>query len=377
MISKEENNIIKPKMVVKITVLVPSISVFCYIESKALLPISYTLTILLSGSSSANVSKSPSPRNQSSTPKAVTKVPAPNLANLKVEPKARDTDSDSGISVEISTGTSAPSTSIFVNEPLTTFEQEKPLPNYCRMVQEAIIALSLGVPSPEAPPGCSLLGIFLYILKHFPDARENVVVMNTKIRSTLALLKRMGIIDSLNDDEKDDLLITSDLPKVEEEPEEKAKVSKDSTPKAKVMKSKANLAAIEAKKKASKMIVKKAKVLNNKQGNGKKKKSGNAVLNSGSGKENSSSANKQPFNFAAQKPKKLSTALSSVCGGRKQMVRQEAVRAIWIYIKKHKLQDPNQRTIIVCDEKLKAVTKKKRVTCSEVLTCLGQHMTAI
>ena len=47
------------------------------------------------------------------------------------------------------------------------------------------------------------------------------------------------------------------------------------------------------------------------------------------------------------------------------------------YIKKENLQDPNQRSVIVCDEKMKAVTKRNRVTCSEVLGYLKQHMSAI
>ena len=93
----------------------------------------------------------------------------------------------------------------------------------------------------------------------------------------------------------------------------------------------------------------------------------------GAGKENS---NKQPFPFEKLKLKSLSPALALICG-KPQMSRHEAVREIWAYIKKQKLQDPGQKTIIFCDEKLKAVTKKKKVTCSEILTCLSQNMTAI
>ena len=93
----------------------------------------------------------------------------------------------------------------------------------------------------------------------------------------------------------------------------------------------------------------------------------------GAGKENS---NKQPFQFEKLKLKSLSPALALICG-KPQMSRHEAVREIWAYIKKQKLQDPGQKTIIFCDEKLKAVTKKKKVTCSEILTCLSQNMTAI
>ena len=41
------------------------------------------------------------------------------------------------------------------------------------------------------------------------------------------------------------------------------------------------------------------------------------------------------------------------------------------------ISDPNQKTMIICDEKLKAVTKKKKVMCKEIMTYLQKHMTAI
>ena len=68
--------------------------------------------------------------------------------------KTRDTDSDSGISIEISTNTATSITptpppppcppSPMILEPLTTGEQDKPMPNYTLMVQEAIISLTKG-----------------------------------------------------------------------------------------------------------------------------------------------------------------------------------------------------------------------------------------
>jgi len=51
----------------------------------------------------------------------------------------RDNDSDSGISVEISSN-NAPSPPV-IREPLTTKEQEALLPNYTAMVQEAILGI--------------------------------------------------------------------------------------------------------------------------------------------------------------------------------------------------------------------------------------------
>merc|ERR1712243_66772 len=42
-------------------------------------------------------------------------------------------------------------------------------------------------------------------------SHDSVIVMNTKIRSTLALLKRMGIVNSIND-EPEDMEFESSLP---------------------------------------------------------------------------------------------------------------------------------------------------------------------
>ena len=140
----------------------------------------------------------------------------------------RDTDSDSGISIEISSNTTSSMTPIpppipmpILLEPLTTEEQVRSLPNYTLMVQEAIIALGKGEKSNENFQGCSLLGIFLYVLRQYPNTRtqDSVIVMNNKIRSSLALLKRMGIVKSIND-ELDDLEIESTLPSsIEPEPD--------------------------------------------------------------------------------------------------------------------------------------------------------------
>ena len=102
----------------------------------------------------------------------------------------------------------------------------------------------------------------------------------------------------------------------------------------------------------------------------KKNSSAKKMSSPKAGKENSNSQT------VIYKPKRLSPALSVICG-RKLLTRHDALKAIWKYIKKHQLQDPVQRTIIVCDDKLKAVTKKKRVTSAEILTCLGQNMTTI
>ena len=291
-----------------------------------------------------------------------------NNGNLKVpsttksEKRERDTDSDSGISIEISKSPS-PRSPIkpIPHEPLTTKEQEKPLPNYTLMVQEAIVALTSGKNDDKNANdnGCSLLGIFLYILHNY-STLESVEIMNEKIRSTLALLKRMGIVQRVDTDEDNDELeyqpkIVNDI---KDDLEDDLEIIKVVQPKKNKME-KTESKNLVAKKKV-------AKILKSNQ-NAKKPSSPKA------GKENS---NSQTGTQVIYKPKRLSPALSTICG-RKLLTRHDALKAIWKYIKQHKLQDPVQKTIIVCDDKLKAVTKKKRVTSAEILTCLGQHMTTI
>lgn len=267
----------------------------------------------------------------------------------------RDNDSDSGISVEISNSEATPSP--VIREPLTTKEQEAPLPNYTVMVQEAIFALSSG------DQGCSLLGIFLYILNQYPMT-ETVEVMNLKIRSTLAMLKRVGIVNNIG--EEDDYL--EELESVANESKNKSNEQKTWSDENKPEVSKTK--ETEPKNKKPKEI--------KKNSNGKPTKNVLLTKKKSSGKENSSNNKEQsgikvkrPLN---QVPKNLSPHLAAICG-KKKMGRNDAVRAVWVYIKKHNLQHPTKKTVIICDDKLKAVTKRKRVTCNEIFSFLRKHMT--
>ncbi len=333
-------------------------------------------------------------------------------SSFKVEKTNRDTDSDSGISVEISS--SSPSSSS-TGVPFTTKDQEQVPTEYTPLVQEAILSLTSGKSEADKTKdggnsGCSMLGIILYIIHHYhPD--ESIAVVNTKIRAALALLQRMGIVDRSGDNDEDDDIIPVMMDAVSEESKQEQEPAKLSSDKKVEVKSKQQVKAestpgkvsskpksdgkpkptnsaninnsVSIKQKKAKAATKKAKAvlaskttkkamklkLKEKGGNVKVAKRGRPPKAS-TGKENSEKAN---FPFHLVKQKKLSPQLAAVCG-RPLMSRHEAVRNIWLYIKKAKLQDGNQRTVIHCDEKLKAVTKKKKVTCSEILQCLGAHM---
>ena len=74
--------------------------------------------------------------------------------------------------------------------------------------------------------------------------------------------------------------------------------------------------------------------------------------------------------------KRLSPELAAICG-KKKLSRQDVVSRMWRYIKKKQLQDPNQRTTILCDEKLRALTQKPSIGQSDMLLCIGSHLTLI
>ena len=56
-------------------------------------------------------------------------------------------------------------------------------------------------------------------------------------------------------------------------------------------------------------------------------------------------------NSAFMKPMKLSAELEAVVG-KGPMPRSEITKALWVYIKKHNLQDPKDKRTILADEKL-------------------------
>ena len=62
--------------------------------------------------------------------------------------------------------------------------------------------------------------------------------------------------------------------------------------------------------------------------------------------------------------------------GSKPLPRPEVVSKIWDYIKKNKLQNPQNKREIMADEKLQAVFGKNRVSMFEMNKHLAQHLRA-
>ena len=56
------------------------------------------------------------------------------------------------------------------------------------------------------------------------------------------------------------------------------------------------------------------------------------------------------------------------------MPRPAVVKKIWEYVRLHNLQDPSNKRYIICDDKLQAVFKKKRVECFGMNRLLSEHL---
>ena len=77
---------------------------------------------------------------------------------------------------------------------------------------------------------------------------------------------------------------------------------------------------------------------------------------------------------ALQQPLQPSKELAAVVGA-EPLARGEVVSKVWDYIKKHELQNPENRREILADDKLEAVFGKKKVTMFEMNKYLAQHLT--
>ena len=79
-------------------------------------------------------------------------------------------------------------------------------------------------------------------------------------------------------------------------------------------------------------------------------------------------------NPALLKPMKLSSELEEVVG-KGPMPRSAVVKALWVYIKKHDLQNPKNKRNILADEKLKAIFGgKSEVTMFEMTKLVSKHI---
>jgi len=81
---------------------------------------------------------------------------------------------------------------------------------------------------------------------------------------------------------------------------------------------------------------------------------------------------KRAVNAAFMKALTPSAALAAV--GAAPLPRTEVVKQLWVYIKKHKLQNEANKRNIKSDAKLKAVFGKDEVTMFEMAGLIGKHL---
>ena len=78
-------------------------------------------------------------------------------------------------------------------------------------------------------------------------------------------------------------------------------------------------------------------------------------------------------NAALAKPLKPSSQLAAVVG-KEPLPRTEVVSKVWEYIRKHNLQNPENKREIIADEKLKAVFGKDKATMFEMNKLFSAHL---
>jgi upstream activation factor subunit UAF30 len=79
-------------------------------------------------------------------------------------------------------------------------------------------------------------------------------------------------------------------------------------------------------------------------------------------------------NAAFMKAMTPSPELAAVVGN-KPMPRTEITKKLWVYIKKHNLQDPKERRMINADDNLKAVFNgKKQVSMFDMTKLVNKHL---
>lgn len=79
-------------------------------------------------------------------------------------------------------------------------------------------------------------------------------------------------------------------------------------------------------------------------------------------------------NAGLSKPMNLSPELQEIVGPG-PMPRTEVTKALWAYIKEHKLQDENDKRTIVADEKLKKIFEgQDKVNMFDMTKLVSKHM---
>ncbi|KAF5951816.1 hypothetical protein HYC85_009760 [Camellia sinensis] len=97
-----------------------------------------------------------------------------------------------------------------------------------------------------------------------------------------------------------------------------------------------------------------------------------AVTSATASKPSTATRKREPRGI--MKPGRVSPEMQAFLGGVSEIPRTQVLKQIWAYIKQHNLQDPQNRKIIVCDEKLKNIFGgKERVGFLEIAGLINPH----
>jgi len=85
------------------------------------------------------------------------------------------------------------------------------------------------------------------------------------------------------------------------------------------------------------------------------------------------SAKKTKTNAAFMKPMQPSGELAKIVGT-DPLPRTEVTKKVWEHIKRHKLQNPENRREIIADDKLQPVFGKKKLNMFEMTKAINKHL---
>ena len=84
-------------------------------------------------------------------------------------------------------------------------------------------------------------------------------------------------------------------------------------------------------------------------------------------------APKKKATSAFMKPVKVSPELEAIVG-KGPMPRTQVVKKMWVYIKKHKRQDPENKRMILPDDKLSKIIGKKGCDMFKMTKAISKHL---
>ena len=82
---------------------------------------------------------------------------------------------------------------------------------------------------------------------------------------------------------------------------------------------------------------------------------------------------KKKTNSAFMKPMQPSEQLAKIVGSQ-PLARSEVTKKIWAHIKKHKLQNPNNKREILADDKLQPIFGGKKLDMFQMTKAVNKHL---